>query len=180
MKLLLMRHGHTNYNESGLCNNDPAVDVHLTECGIRQANAAARQLADIPLERILVSELPRTRQTAAIVNRHHRVPIEVEPRLNDIRSGHEGRPVAEYFAAVGHDRLHLRPAGGESLLDYQARVVPVLEWLARQPWKTVLLVAHEETLRVLVGCLDDLDDTAMEALNFANCEVVETELHAPD
>ncbi|MGD8843751.1 MAG: histidine phosphatase family protein [Gammaproteobacteria bacterium] len=178
MKLLLMRHGHTNYNELELCNDDPAVDVHLTERGIRQAQAAAEQLAEVPLERILVSELPRTRQTAAIINAYHRVPIEVEPRLNDIRSGHEGRPVEEYFATVGHDRLHLRPPGGESLRDYKARVMPVLDRLARQPWKTVLLVVHEETLRVLVGHLGNLDDAAMEALKFGNCQVVETELRS--
>ncbi len=180
MKLLLMRHGHTNYNEMGLCNDDPGVDVHLTERGLQQARAAAERLANVALERIIVSELPRTRQTAAIINQHHGAPVVVEPSLNDIRSGHEGRPVDEYFAAVGRDRLRLRPDGGESLLDYQARVLPVLDWLGRQPWNTVLLVVHEETLRVLVARLKGLDDDAMMALSFGNCELIEAELqHLP-
>ncbi len=178
MQLLLMRHGQTNYNMQGLCNDDPRIDVHLTAQGIDQAVMAARALSGTALQRILVSELPRTRQTADIINRYHQVPIDVEPRLNDIRSGFEGRPVADYFAAVGHDRLNTRPPGGESLQDYRARVLPVLDALQQQPWRTVLLVAHEETLRVLVAKLKNLDDQAMQQLNFANCEPLSFDLNS--
>jgi probable phosphoglycerate mutase len=148
-----MRHGQTTYNLLGLCNDDPRDDVHLTELGIRQAEEAAETLKDAALERILVSELLRTRRTAEIVNRHHGVPITAHAALNDIRSGFNNRPVAEYFAATGHDRLHLRVNGGESLLDYKARVLGFLDWLCRQPWQQVLVVAHEETLRVFAAAL---------------------------
>ena len=37
MKLYCMRHGETDYNRLGLCNDDPAVDVCLTDTGILQA-----------------------------------------------------------------------------------------------------------------------------------------------
>ncbi|MFA7386934.1 MAG: histidine phosphatase family protein, partial [Thiohalobacteraceae bacterium] len=126
-----------------------------------------------PLDAILVSELPRTRQTAELVNRYHGAPILVRPELNDIRSGFEGRPVAGYFAAVGADRMNLRPPGGESLRDYQVRVLPVLDWLRERPWTTVLIVAHEETLRVLVAALRGLPAERMLELNFGNCEILE-------
>lgn len=69
MKLLLMRHGQTNYNRLGLCNDDPRDAVYLTDLGRRQALAAAVALRAARLEHIFVSELPRTRQTAEIVNR---------------------------------------------------------------------------------------------------------------
>ncbi len=39
MNLYLARHGRTNYNDLGLCNADPTVDVHLTALGIEQAKA---------------------------------------------------------------------------------------------------------------------------------------------
>jgi probable phosphoglycerate mutase len=172
MQLYLMRHGETNYNRLGLCNDDPRQDVHLTATGIRQAEAAGQRLARTALGHIVVSELPRTRQTAEIVRGDRNIPITVNPALNDIRSGFDSLPVADYFAATGHDRLHLRANGGESLLDYQARVLPVLGWLARQNWASVLVVAHEETLRVLVAHLRGLDNEAMLNLHFGNCEVV--------
>ena len=173
MKLYCMRHGESAYNRLGLCNADPAVGVFLTDTGIRQAEAAADAMRDRPVERIFTSELPRTRQTADIVNRDHGVPVIAHPALNDIRTGFEGRPVAEYFAATGEDRLHRRANGGESLLDYKARVLAFLDWLSQQPPMDTLVVAHEETLRVIRARLDGLGDEAMHGLDFANCEVVE-------
>lgn len=171
-----MRHGQTTYNLLGLCNDDPRDDVRLTELGIRQAEEAAETLKDTAPEQIFVSELWRTRQTADIVNRHHGVTITALPGLNDIRSGFNNRPVAEYFAATGHDRLHLRINGGESLLDYKARVLPILDWLRGQPWRQVLIVAHEETLRVFVAYFHGLPDEALPGLAFGNCEVLSFEL----
>ena len=176
MKLYCLRHGETRYNRLGLCNDDPARDVRLTPQGIRQAEAAAERLRTTPLERIITSELPRTRQTAEIINRHHGLALESHPALNDIRSGFEGRSVAEYFAATGHDRLHVRANGGESLLDYKRRVSGFIDWLRRQPEATVLVVAHEETLRVFTVCLAVLPDAAMPGLHYDNCELIEFSL----
>jgi broad specificity phosphatase PhoE len=176
MKLYCMRHGETDYNRLGLCNDDPAVDVRLTETGIRQAEQTAAALKDRAISRIITSELPRTRQTADIVNRYHDAPVMAHPALNDIRTGFESRPVADYFAAIESDRLHLRINGGESLLDYKARVLTFLDWLDEQPRQDTLVVAHEETLRVIKAHLDGLGDEAMPRLHFANCEVVEFDL----
>jgi probable phosphoglycerate mutase len=173
MKLYCLRHGETRYNRLGLCNDDPAVDVRLTPEGMRQAEAAAERLKAVPIERIITSELPRTRQTAGIINRHHGVPLESHPALNDIRSGFESRPVADYFAATGRDRLHRRVNGGESLLDYKQRVAGFIDWLVVQPEQTVLVVAHEETLRVFTVCFLGLADTALLDLHYGNCELIE-------
>jgi len=175
MKIYVMRHGQTNYNLLGLCNDDPAEDVHLTALGIRQAETAAEMLKDAALAHIFVSQLPRTRQTAEIVNRHHGVPITAHPDLNDIRSGFNNRPVAEYYAAAGDNRLHRRINGGESLLDCKARALSFLGWLRPQPWREVLVVAHEETLRVLAVHFRGLPDEAMPTLTFGNCEILRFE-----
>lgn len=176
MKLYLVRHGESNYNVLGLCNDDPADDVSLTAKRRAQAENVAVRLQDAAFEHIFVSELPRTRETADIINRRHRVPIIAHAALNDIHSGFNGRPVTEYFAATGHDRLNARANGGESLRDYQARALPFLDWLAKRTELTVLVVAHEETLRVVVAHLKGLPDETMERLTFANGEVVEVNL----
>lgn len=176
MKVYFMRHGHTNFNLLGLCNDDPARDVHLTERGVAQAQAAAERLREVPIERIIVSPLPRTRQTAGIVNRHHGVTIETHPDIHDLRSGFDGRPVAEYFAAVAHDPLHARVNGGESLLDHKARVLRFLDWLRAQPEATLLVVAHEESLRVFIAQYEGIPDERLRELHIGNCEFVCQEL----
>ena len=173
MPLYAMRHGRTNFNDRGLCNDDPNRDVHLTDTGIAQIETAAKHLRAVPLQRIITSELPRTRQSADIVNRHHQVPVSPHPDLNDIRSGFDGRPVADYFAAIDADPLHTRPPGGESLLEHKQRIARFLDWLRQQPEQSILLVVHEETLRALSALLNGLNDQQMTQLHFANGQIVE-------
>lgn len=166
-----MRHGHTNYNDFGLCNDDPSRNVHLTETGIKQAQSAAHALRDVAFERIIVSPLPRTRQTAEIVNRYHSVPIEVHSDLADIRSGFDSKPVSDYFAAVRHDPLRMRVNGGESLLDHKQRVLRFIDWLTVQKDKTLLVVAHEETMRVFVAYFEGgIEDNQLRNIHVGNCE----------
>ncbi|HXK56123.1 MAG TPA: histidine phosphatase family protein [Gammaproteobacteria bacterium] len=172
MKIFALRHGHTNYNQLGLCNGDPTVDVHLTSTGIGQAEAAAEVLKEEPLEHIFVSQLPRTRETAIIINRFHGVGIESHPGLNDIVTGCEGQPVSVYLSKIAKDRLRTRPDNGESLLDYKARVLGFVESLNGLSFHTVALVAHEETLRILYGHFRGLKDEALASLNFRNCQIL--------
>ena len=172
MNLYVMRHGRTNYNGLGLCNDDPDADVHLDEAGRQQARSAAEQLRDVDFDRIIVSPLPRTRQTADIVNRYHDAPIEVHPAIADIRSGFEGRPEDEYFAAIAHDPLNARVNDGESLLDHKQRVLGFIEWLQQQPEENILVVAHEETLRVFVAYFEgSVPDERLRDIDIDNCEV---------
>lgn len=171
MHFYCMRHGRTNYNDLGLCNDDPARNVYLTETGIVQAETAALRLRDVALSRILVSPLPRTRQTAEIVNRYHAVPIEVHDDLADIRSGFESQPVADYFAAIDHDPLRARINGGESLLDHKQRVLRFIDWLRVRRDETLLVVAHEETMRVFIAHFEGgIEDAQLRDIHVGNCE----------
>lgn len=171
MKLYVMRHGRTNYNELGLCNDDPKTDVHLNDTGKLQAQAAAERLRDVTLDRIIVSPLLRTRQTAEFVNRYHAAPIEVHPEISDIRSGFDGRTVDEYFAAIAHDPLNARVNGGESLLDHKQRVLGFIDWLQHQPQENILVVAHEETIRVFVAYFEgNIPDERLRDIHIGNCE----------
>ena len=171
MNIYLMRHGCTNYNDLGLCNDDPNRDVHLTEAGIKQAQSAAQALRDVAFERIVVSPLPRTHQTATIVNRNHSVPIEVHADLADIRSGFDGKPVSDYFSAISHDPLRMRVNGGESLLDHKVRVLHFIDWLKVQNDQTLLVVAHEETMRVFVAYFEGgIEDDQLRDIHVGNCE----------
>jgi len=176
MRLFCVRHGQSTYNLAQQCNDNPDDPVDLTERGIQQAEAAAERLRHVALERIFVSELPRTQQTAAIINRYHDLPITIHAGLNDIRSGFNNRPVAEYFAATAHDPLHARVNGGESLLDHKRRVMDFLAWLRTQPARNILIVAHEETMRVFAAKAHGLPDTALRSLSFANGEILELDL----
>jgi alpha-ribazole phosphatase len=173
VRVYFMRHGQTNYNVLGLCNENPAIVVSLTDSGKAQAEAAAERLKEAAIRRIVVSPLPRTRETAEIVNRHHRAPIVVHPDIHDFRTGLDGRPVSELYERLGTNRLHGRATeGGETLYEHKQRVLRFIEWLRAQEPMTTLVVAHEETLRVVIAHFHGLSDEAMLALTIGNCEVV--------
>jgi broad specificity phosphatase PhoE len=178
MRLLALRHGQSEYNLLGLCNDDPARQVALTERGRAQARAAGQRLRGQAIEHVYCSPLLRARHTAELVNAVVGAPLTVEPRLADIRSGFDGRPVADYMACIAADPLHIRPRGGESLLEHRARVAGFLDWLAHRPFATVLLVAHEETLRVVRVRALGLPDRELHGPAFANCEIYPFELQS--
>jgi len=171
MEIYFMRHGRTNYNDLSLCNDDPNQEVHLTKTGREQARIAALALRDVPFERIIISPLLRTRQTAEIINQYHALAIEAHPDLLDIRSGFNGKPVSEYFAAIADDPLHAHVNGGESLLDHKKRILRFIDWLKTQHDKTLLIIAHEETMRVFVSYFEGgIKDHQLQDILIENCE----------
>jgi broad specificity phosphatase PhoE len=172
MNIYIVRHGQTNYNALGLCNDNPMRGVYLTEQGIKQAERTAKHLAFDPIDIIFVSQLPRTRQTARFINTYHKVRICEREELNDIRTGFDGRPLDDYLAYVGNDRLNKVPPGGESLFQFKNRVNMFIDSLLKEHYENVLIVAHEETMRVFAARFNGLSDKEMEKLKFLNCELL--------
>lgn len=176
MKVHCMRHGQSEYNILGLCNDDPARNVRLTKLGRKQAEWAADKVMELKVQRIYCSRLPRAKETANIVAELNKLPVDPRAGLNDIRSGCDGKPVEEYFRLIGRDRYNTRVGEGETLKEHRTRVRRFINWLKKQPYDEVLVVAHEETLRVFKAYAEGLSIEEMLALNFANCEIYTFEL----
>ena len=160
MRIYIARHGRTNYNDLGLCNADPSVDVHLTEQGIEQAKALAQKLKEVPFDRIFVSELGRTRQTADIVNEFHGVDIEVDPLLNDHRSGFEGKSAELLMQALDEssDRWTASFNDGESIEDMKQRVAMFIDKLKSEDYKSVLVVTSGWVVQAAVAILKNISN----------------------
>jgi len=169
VRVIGLRHGQSQYNLLGLCNDDPARHVDLTDCGVRQAEAAARQLLSESIVHVYCSPLLRARRTAQIIASALGCAVAVDDRLADIRSGFDGRPVADYLSAIAGDPLNTCVNGGESLADYRRRVDGFLAWLVEQPLPCVLLVAHEETLRIFDAFFSGRGLADVVGKSFANC-----------
>ncbi|WUJ69998.1 MSMEG_4193 family putative phosphomutase [Kribbella soli] len=68
--VILVRHGRSAANTSGtLAGRTPGVK--LDETGVKQAEAVAQRLAELPLAAIITSPLERCKQTAAAIAKHH-------------------------------------------------------------------------------------------------------------
>lgn len=155
MKIYFARHGRTNYNDLELCNADPTVDVHITDTGIEQAETLAKDLKDVHLEHIFVSELKRTQQTAEIINHFHHIPIEVTSLLNDQRSGYESKPSRLFLEALDHveDRWTAHFNDGESVEDMKRRVTAFLDQLKNKSYDTVLVVTSQWVIYAAIAII---------------------------
>lgn len=177
MKLIFVRHGESEYNLSGLCNADPAARVGLTDLGRRQAGAARERLRHEPVGRVHVSRLQRAQETAAILCGGHCADIRVDARLDDRATGFEGRPVADYMAAMraAPDPFRWKAPGGESYLEMVARVHDFIAELLADPVEVALVVTHHEVLQAVAGHFGHLEPARMWRVWVGNCETLEFE-----
>lgn len=178
MKLYLARHGRTNYNDLGLCNGDPGVDVHLTPDGIKQSEALTDKLKDVRFDHLFVSELKRTRQTAAIVNKFHSLESEIEPRLNDHRSGFEGKHFEELDKAMrsADNKWTARFNDGESIEDVKKRVADFLDELRTKDYNAVLIVTSQWIVYAILAILQDLSYEEAWSLEVTQGDYLELEI----
>lgn len=166
MKLLLVRHAQTNYNILKLANADPSVDVHLSEKGLKQAENLAELLKDVDYDVVYISELPRTRQTAKIINKYHDKGLIVDARINDNKTGFESKPVADFLNAVesADDPWNAVFDNGESLNAAAERARHFIDELKTKEYESVLIVTHGFITQAIFGYLEN--KTLEEASEF--------------
>lgn len=83
--MILLRHGQSQFNlHFGATRRDPGViDAPLTALGREQAATAARELAHLPIARIVTSPYTRALQTAAPLAAALDVPVVVNPIVRE-------------------------------------------------------------------------------------------------
>lgn len=182
-KLILVRHGKSEWNKSGRwCG---LTDVGLVEEGIVEAEKAGEALRGFEVHVAHVSALKRTHQTFEAMKRvsgHSELVASAHAALNERHYGiHTGKNKWQVKEEIGEAAfVHMRRSwnapipGGETLKDVHDRVVPHYEAAIKphlQAGKTVLVVAHGNSLRALVKYLENIADEDVEELEIGTGEV---------
>lgn len=173
MKLYIMRHGQTNYNLKYLLNEIPTKKVYLTKLGKEQAKEAHEYLKEIKFDKIFISTLYRTLQTAEIVAPNQK--YFVDERIKDIVSMCDGKSV-HYFRSLLKDRYNDKLEGGESFQDVKKRVKLFLDELKKQKLKNVLIISHYDTIRAMMVYFKNLSDEEAFQVRVKNCQIIEIEI----
>jgi probable phosphoglycerate mutase len=155
-RLILARHGESEYSSRGLLNGDPAAGVALTEQGVDESRRLGLELATEPLDLAVHSGFPRTRATLELALAGREVPVLEEPRLADPRAGSfEGRTLDEYRAWAWNESSRVEaPGGGESRLAIAQRYAAAYRALLERPERTILVVIHGLPIAYLLLALD--------------------------
>jgi probable phosphoglycerate mutase len=149
-RLWLLRHGPTPWTEAKRIQGHS--DIPLSEAG-RATVAGWRLPPDLAALPLLCSPLARARQTAEALGR---TPERVEPRLAERSWGDwEGERLADLRARYGAGMVELeargldmRPPGGETPRELQARLAPLLAELGAAR-RDVLAVTHRGVIRAV-------------------------------
>ncbi|HEY5596987.1 MAG TPA: histidine phosphatase family protein [Candidatus Bipolaricaulota bacterium] len=149
LRIYFVRHGQTDWNS--LKKLQGQQDASLNELGVRQSQAAAKRLKNVPLEAIYASDLTRARQTAQAINTYHNLPLLQRPHLRERCFGiFEGHTIEQCTkrhpdvrAAYERDRLGYKIPEGESYLEFTCRVGAFFEVLRKEHGEqTIAVVAH--------------------------------------
>lgn len=163
-RLLLVRHGATSATAENRFSG--ASGVELSAEGRAQVAQLAERLSSEKIAAIYASPLSRTIETAEILAKAHRVPVEKRDGLKEISHGRwEGLTRAEVeerfpgeYPAWDADPFTFAPVGGESGLAVLARALPVIrEIVVAHEGQRVLVVSHKATLRLLISSLLGFD-----------------------
>ncbi|HEV8470914.1 MAG TPA: histidine phosphatase family protein, partial [Candidatus Limnocylindria bacterium] len=167
-----VRHGESEGNAAGRFTGQ--TDSPLTERGRQQADAIADELASVKFDRIVSSDLSRTRDTAEAIAKRQGLRVEVFPELREIDVGEQtGKPFDEVrgLPSWSDDGFVAWP-GGETLEKVVTRVLGAIERLTHEsPGQTILVVGHGGVNRILLshflGILPKLDRTPAPNTNIS-------------
>ena len=160
-RIYLMRHGSVTYFDDDGKPFLPEM-VPLNPLGQAQAKAAGTTFAaeKILFDRVIVSGLPRTVETATLVLEQTGQKIDLEhwPDLEELRGGKLSAIADEdlrdafigaFEGVVADDKQFL---GGETVGQLMDRVLPAIARLRADPtWDTVLLVLHGGVNRAILS-----------------------------
>lgn len=156
MKLYLVRHGQTKYNEMFLHQYD---GVGLSELGVKQAETLAKRFSKIPIDLIYSSPLKRSKDTAEIISRiinkkvvfsdflkEKKNPSEIVGKRGD---SEEIQKIHQEMNAHGDDpEWHY--SDEENFSEFKERVLKFFDVLDRTQEQNILAVTHGGPIRIIV------------------------------
>jgi ribonuclease H / adenosylcobalamin/alpha-ribazole phosphatase len=171
--LILVRHGRTALTESRKISGGDGENPDLSELGRQDAREVAEELAKLgrsgnfaylnaPVA-VVHSPIARAQQTAQAIANRVSIPMVPNDDLAEIGFGEwDGLTNEEMIAAFEEQynawrgSFEVAPPGGESLKDFDARVLRAFDSiLDRYSGQTVVVVAHVMPIRALLRLAND-------------------------
>ena len=154
--VLLVRHGQTPTTGKHLPGRAPGL--HLSEEGQRQADLAAKRIAELPhVDAVYSSPLERARETAAPIAAARGLKVQIDRGLLECDFGQwTGGELKELMKKPEWTTVQRYPSGfrfpdGESFGEMQVRMSTCLDRLrSRHPGGVLVAVSHADTIKAAV------------------------------
>ncbi|MBI5359166.1 MAG: alpha-ribazole phosphatase [Planctomycetes bacterium] len=182
-RLYLARHGQISLATDVFYG---CTDIDINAAGRKQAQALARVMKNISVDRIYTSRLKRTISTAQYISRQNGISIAPLEQLNEFGFGHwEGKTVGEikklYPAEFGvwvKDTNNFKSPGGESFSGFRKRVEKAINGIAgKNKGRNILVVCHAGVIRAYLAYLFGVDFRTTWKVSVDYCSLSKIEFY---
>jgi len=163
-QVFFVRHGQTKWNAArrvqGQWNSD------LNKLGRVQAEINGQLLSRLNIDALFASPLDRTRQTAEIINRHLKLPINFDERIKEWDCGDWSgylydevrKRWSKEWEAYQADRYYYRGPNCENIPDMMERARPFLDEIIEHPANNIAIISHGMIGKIMVSMLLGLNE----------------------
>lgn len=177
MKLYIVRHGETSWNDLNLVQG--VSDIPLSEKGVADALELQPLVSKLNIDVVYSSPLKRAKETAKILV-DDKLPINIDDRILERRWGrNEGANINTVDRVnCWNVFLNTDEEGIEPIKHFMTRVSDFLEDIAvRYQNSNVLVVAHSAVVRVIHYLLGNIpEDGDLTKLDIPNLRILEYKL----
>jgi probable phosphoglycerate mutase len=134
------------------------IDIGLNDIGHQQALRLAKSLINKKISAIISSDLSRAIDTAKPIAIHHQLELSLDSALRErhygVMQGLSHQEIAdhhpEHHQAWKKRDIHFQPENGESLVQFNGRVVTAItSWAKKYVGQEIAIVAHGGVLDCL-------------------------------
>ncbi len=163
MRLVLIRHAHSESNASGVLSGR-TPDVHLSSKGIKQAQDLAVRLGNFPVAQVRISPMERCSETIKpwlsdyVLKANPKFKPSIEDGINEVDYGTwSGKKLSALSRKTEWKMVQESPSRmyfphGEGIAAMQARAMKVVHELAQLPSsKVAVIVSHGDVIKSVVA-----------------------------
>lgn len=174
MKIYVMRHGTTVWNEKGIIQG--RSNNRLSQKGKALTQEVALKYKNTRFDVIFCSSLMRTIQTANIINKYHNVKIIKDERLIEIEQGVFAKRLKASLTKIEKRQRQNREksCGMEKYEDVYERTKSFLQYLKTQKYTSVLIITHNVGASFIANILNNIEvdfNNDKHLKNFNNAEI---------
>ena len=175
MKIYLVRHGETDWNQAGLLQGQ--TDIALNAQGLEQAREAAERLKEVPFELAFCSPLIRAKRTAETIIGDRKITLTTDERLRELNFGPwEGVDIRTIKDAASqpftNPGSYIPPEGAESFAQLYKRSGEFVDQVLlplEGTYETVLVVAHGGVNRSILNPILNIPVDDFWRMHMGNC-----------
>ncbi len=180
-RILLIRHGQTDWNAEGRWQGHQ--DVPLNATGLAQAGALAEHLSQRPITAVYSSDLLRAHATAGLIAERFGLTVKDDARWRELHLGvfqalTTTEITAQYpeeFRRMRDEYMDFAVPQGEARRDMQARAYAAyLDILANEAGPEIVVVSHGGTIRMLLLKLFG-DDILHRSVQNTSISIIESD-----